>query len=90
MLLVLTQRPQPETSRGLQHFWMRVDPNILMLWFTNKKFSRVSTPQLALFVTFSLYYVFNLEYPDDAKGVFLFLQDYILEQPDRSKKLPCT
>ena len=54
-----------------------------------KKFCRVSALQLALFVTFSLYYVFNLEYPDDAK-VFLFLQHYILEQPDRSKKLPRT
>ena len=58
--------------------------------YEQKEFCRVSTQQLALFVTFSLYYIFNLEYPDDAKGVFLFLQDYILEQPDRSKKLPRT
>ena len=51
-----------------------------------KKFCRVSTLQLTLFVAFSLYYCFNLEYPDAAKGIYLFFQDFILEQPDRSKK----
>ncbi|XP_064382258.1 uncharacterized protein LOC135344490 isoform X1 [Halichondria panicea] len=43
----------------------------------------------ALFYTFSAYYVFNLEYPKKAAGIFYFLQDYILAYPD-SLKRPAT
>lgn len=35
-----------------------------------------------LFILLSSFYVFHLKYPDKCKKVLLFLQDYILEQPD--------
>ena len=40
----------------------------------------------ALFVTFSCYYCFNLDYPIKAKNVLSFLQDFILEHPEATKK----
>ena len=47
-----------------------------------KRFCKVSSLQSALFAAFSLY----LEYPDAAKWIYQFFQDFILEQPDRSEK----
>ena len=41
---------------------------------------------LALFVTFSAYYVFNLDYPKQAKPVFFFFQDYVMGFPDSFKR----
>lgn len=35
-----------------------------------------------LFLLLSSYYVFHLKYPDKCKKVLLFLQDYVLGQPD--------
>ena len=49
-------------------------------------FCKVSTLPLALFVAFSLYYCFNLEYPSQAKNILSFIQDFILCQPDSRKK----
>ena len=51
-----------------------------------KRFCKVFSLQSALFAVFSLYYCFNLEYPDAAKWIYQFFQDFILEQPDCSKK----
>ena len=42
--------------------------------------------QVALFLVFSAYYCFNLEYPPLAKNIFFFIQDYILGHPDSNKK----
>lgn len=42
----------------------------------------VSSLQLALFLMFCAYYVFNFEYPKKALEIFYFLQDYILSYPD--------
>ena len=47
---------------------------------------KVPTLQVAVFTAFATYYCFNLEYPLEAKNVFAFLQDYILEYPDSNKK----
>jgi hypothetical protein len=47
---------------------------------------KVNSIKAALFFTVAAYYVFNLEYPQPAKNVFNFLQDYILTQPDSNKK----
>ena len=38
------------------------------------------------FIDFCCYYCFNLEYPKEAKGVYYFFQDFVLEQLDRSKR----
>ena len=40
----------------------------------------------AIFLTVATYYCYNLEYPAPVKGVLNFFQDYILDQPDSSKK----
>ena len=42
--------------------------------------------KLAFFINFCCYYCFNLEFPSDAKGIYYFFQDFVLEKPDRSKK----
>ncbi len=42
----------------------------------------VPSIQLAIFVTFSSYYIFHLEYPKHIKNVLYFLQDYVLSLPD--------
>ena len=42
--------------------------------------------QMALFIMFSAYYVFNLAYPKQSKNTLLFLQDFILESPDGTKR----
>ena len=42
--------------------------------------------QVALFLMFSAYYVFNLEYPKQVRNVLFFFQDYILSQPDSFKR----
>ena len=47
---------------------------------------KLESLKLALFFTVAAYYCFNLEYPTQAKSVFHFIQDYILGQPDSSKK----
>lgn len=51
-----------------------------------KVFCKVLSLKMALFIVFSCYYCFNLEYPGAAKWIFVFFQDYILEQPDHTKK----
>ena len=43
---------------------------------------QVPSVQLALFITFSAYYVFHLEYPKQLKNVMYFLQDFVLAYPD--------
>ena len=49
----------------------------------NEVFSvQVPSFQFALFLAFSSYYVFHLEYPKAIKNVMFFLQDYILSYPD--------
>ena len=52
-----------------------------------KVFCEVPNLKMAFFVMVSCYYCFNLEYPEAAKWMFFFFQDYILEQPDRTKKV---
>ena len=42
--------------------------------------------QTALFLMFASYYIFNLEYPKKAAGIFFFLQDYIIAYPDSFKR----
>ena len=46
----------------------------------------VPSLQLALFVMFSAYYIFHLEYPKVIKNVLYFLQDYVLAFPDSSSR----
>ena len=52
---------------------------------------QVSSFQLALFVSFSSYYIFifHLQYPKPIKNVMIFLQDYVLAMPD-SLRRPAT
>ena len=50
---------------------------------------QVPSFQFALYLTFSSYYVFHLEYPKAIKNVMFFLQDYILSYPD-SLRRPAT
>lgn len=45
-----------------------------------------TTLQVALFLLFSSYYCFNLDYPVPAKHVLSFMQDYVLGHPDSNKK----
>ena len=47
---------------------------------------QVPTFQHALFITFSAFYVFHLQYPKVVKNVYLFLQDYILSFPDSMRR----
>ena len=47
---------------------------------------KVSSLHAALFTTFAAYYCFNLEYPQPARQMYCFFQDYILERPDSNKK----
>ena len=57
------------------------------LLFVNKKFfAKFLSLKMVLFIVFSCY-CFNLEYPGTAKWIFVFFQDYILEQPDNTKKV---
>ena len=42
----------------------------------------VPSIQLAIFVMFSFYYIFHLEYPKHIRNVLYFLQDYVLNFPD--------
>lgn len=48
---------------------------------------KVETMNIAIFIGFASYYCFNLLYPPPAKNFFNFLQDYVLNHPDSSKKL---
>ena len=43
---------------------------------------QVPSFQFALFLFFSAYYVFHLEYPKSIKNIMFFLQDYVLAFPD--------
>ena len=47
---------------------------------------KVSSLKLAIFTAFSSYYIFNLKYPPSVKNLLCFLQDYMLEHPDSTKK----
>lgn len=39
-----------------------------------------------LFVAFSCYYIYNLEYPPKASNILFFFQDYLLGYPDSLKR----
>ena len=43
---------------------------------------QVPSFQFAVFVMFSTYYAFYLEYPKPVKNALLFFQDYVLSFPD--------
>ena len=43
---------------------------------------QVPSFQYAVFVMFSAYYTFCLEYPEPVKNALLFFQDYVLSFPD--------
>ena len=47
---------------------------------------QVPTFQFALFISFSSYYVFHLEYPRQIKNMLFFIQDYVLGYPDSYKR----
>ena len=51
--------------------------------FEQKSYTKVSSLEMAIYLTFSLYYWLNLEYPDEAKLIFSFFQDFVLEEPDK-------
>lgn len=51
-----------------------------------KNYAKVSSLETAIYLTFSLYYCLNLEYPMEAKWMFSFFQDFILEEPDKGHK----
>lgn len=42
--------------------------------------------QFAVFIMFSAYYAFHLDYPKPVKNVMLFLQDYVLSFPDGGRR----
>ena len=46
----------------------------------------VSSLPLALFLMFSCYYTYHVEYPPKALGLLYFFQDYILGHPDSLKR----
>ena len=50
---------------------------------------QVPSFQYALFITFSAYYIFHLEYPKAVKNAMFFFQDYVLAYPD-SQRRPAT
>ena len=50
---------------------------------------QVPSLQLAMFLAFSAYYAYHLEYPKPIKNVMFFLQDYVLSYPD-SLRRPAT
>ena len=51
-----------------------------------KVICKATSLQVALFLMFSSYYVFNLQYPKQVRNVFFFFQDYVLSQPDSFKR----
>ena len=51
-----------------------------------KNFAKTSLLETAIYLTFSLYCCLNLGYPDEAKWIFSFFQDFILDAPDHSQK----
>lgn len=66
-------------EESIQYFIL-VEKNILC---------QVPSLQFALFLAFSAYYAFHLEYPKPIKNVMYFLQDYVLSFPD-SLRRPAT
>ncbi len=46
----------------------------------------VSSLPIALFLMFSCYYAFHVQYPPKALALLYFLQDYILGHPDSLKR----
>ena len=51
-----------------------------------KVLCQVPSFQMALFITFSSFYVFHLEYPKLLKHTMFFLQDYVLAYPDSLRR----
>ena len=47
---------------------------------------QVPSLQHALYIMFSAFYVFHLEYPKQTKNVMFFFQDYIVAHPDSMKR----
>ena len=47
-----------------------------------KVLCQVPSFQFAVFILFSTYYAFHLEYPKPVKNALLFFQDYVLSFPD--------
>ncbi len=46
----------------------------------------VSSLPIALFLMFSCYYAYHIQYPPKALGLFYFFQDHILGHPDSFKR----
>ena len=51
-----------------------------------KGLCKATSLQVALFLMFSAYYGFNLEYLKRVRNVLFFTKDYILSQPDSFKR----
>ena len=57
-----------------------------VIFCEKRVFCKVPSLKEAIFIAFATYYCFNLEYPKQIKGVLTFLQDYVLQSPDSSKR----
>ena len=51
-----------------------------------KPLCKVPTLKIAIFMAFAAYFAFNLEYPKQVKNLLTFLQDFVLNHPDASKR----
>ena len=60
-----------------QQYFVLIEQNVLC---------QVSSFQFAIFVMFSAYYAFHLEYPKPVKNVLHFFQDYVLSFPDGQRR----
>ena len=51
-----------------------------------KPLCKVPSLEEGIFIAFAAYYIFNLEYPKEIRGLMTFLQDYILQVTDNLKR----
>ena len=58
------------------------DNNQFFIFAENSVLCKTDNFPHAVFLMFSSYYTFYLEYPHPVKGVFWFMQDYIFSYPD--------
>ena len=74
-------RPQPHTAavigEGATEYFIICGQQVVC---------KLSNLKSAVFIVFSCYYCYNLEYPQQAKNIFYIFQDYILGYPDSAKK----
>lgn len=82
--------PPPRNTPWIGEFAVEDGESIFFIFVEQKVFCSVNSFTKALFLWFSVFYVFNLEYEKNIRDVCLFFQEFVFGLPFNSSKKTST